>query len=92
LSAARVSVVLYTAQGCGLCARAEALLRDRAGPLGYELGVVEIDGDAELERRYRIDLPVVEIDGSVQFTLIVPPSQLEGAILGAQARRGSPSS
>ena len=92
MSRAPVRVVLYTAQGCGLCARAEQTLRDRAATLGYELEVVAIDGDAELERRHRLDLPVIEIDGRVEFTLIVPPSQLERVVRSAQARLAQPGS
>ena len=36
--------------------------------LGFELEEIAIDGDAELERRYREWLPVVEIDGARAFT------------------------
>ena len=40
-------------------------LRDE---LGFELEEVAIDGDAELEGRYRELIPVVEIDGERVFT------------------------
>ena len=36
--------------------------------LGFELEEIAIDGDAELETRYREWLPVVEIDGARAFT------------------------
>ena len=80
-----VAVVLYRGAGCGLCERALDVLRAEAPRLGFALEVVDIDGDDELERRYRLDLPVVEIDGRRAFTLIVPPSQLERAVRAAQA-------
>ena len=53
---------LYHAEGCHLCERARAISGGRA-ELGFELREIEIDGDPELEARYREWLPVVEIDG-----------------------------
>ncbi len=35
-----------------------------------------IDGDAELEARYRELIPVVEIDGERAFVYFVPPDAL----------------
>ena len=45
-------------------------LRDE---LGFELEEILIDGDPELEARYRELLPVVEIDGKRAFVYFVPP-------------------
>jgi hypothetical protein len=39
--------------------------------LGFELDLVDIAGDAELEARYRALLPVVEVDGEQAFTYFV---------------------
>jgi hypothetical protein len=39
--------------------------------LRFELAVVDVSGDPELEARYRADLPVVEIDGERAFTYFV---------------------
>jgi hypothetical protein len=44
--------------------------------LGFELEEVEIDGDPELEARYRELIPVVEIDGRRAFVYFVPPDAL----------------
>ena len=44
--------------------------------LGFELDLVDIAGDAELETRYRALLPVVEIDGEQAFTYFVDPAAL----------------
>jgi hypothetical protein len=41
------------------------------GRVPFELEVVDIGGDPELERRYREHLPVVEIDGERAFTYFV---------------------
>jgi Glutaredoxin-like domain (DUF836) len=42
----------------------------------FELEVVDIGGDADLEARYRELLPVVEIDGEPVFTWFVDPDAL----------------
>ncbi len=78
--------MLYEGSGCGLCARALALLESEAPVLGFDLRRVSIDGDDELERRYRIDLPVVAIDGEIAFTYAVSEAALRRAIERAQAR------
>lgn len=82
-----VEVVLYEGAGCGLCARALALLEAEAPRLGFRLRRVAIDGDDELERRYRIDLPAILIDGELAFTQAVAAGPLQRAVELAQARR-----
>ena len=54
----------------------------------FELEVVDIGGDPELEARHREDLPVVEIDGERAFTWFVDPSALRER-LGAPSVDGS---
>jgi len=66
------SVVLFTAVGCSLCARARAVLDSE----GVTYREVDITGDAELEARYREWLPVVEIDGERAFVYHVQPQGL----------------
>jgi Glutaredoxin-like domain (DUF836) len=85
-------VVLFEAAGCGLCARALAVLESEAPRLGFRLRRVSIDGDEELERRYRIDLPVVLIDGEPAFAQAVAAGPLARAVGRAQARRSEPTS
>jgi hypothetical protein len=48
-------------------------LRDE---LQFELKEVSIDGDPELEARFRELIPVVEIDGERAFTYFVPADAL----------------
>jgi Glutaredoxin-like domain (DUF836) len=50
----------------------------------FELEQVDISGDAELERRYREWLPVVEIDGERAFTYFVTPDGLRRRLAQAQ--------
>jgi glutaredoxin len=82
-----VEVVLYEGAGCGLCGRAAELLEREAPRLGFRLRRVAIDGDEELERRHRVDLPVVVVDGEISFTQAVAAGPLERAVGLAQARR-----
>ena len=42
--------------------------------------MVAIDGDPELERRFRASIPVVEIDGEVAFTYFVDRAALEARL------------
>ena len=82
-----IEVVLYEGTGCGLCARARELLEGEAPRLGFGLRRVLIDGDDELARRYRIDLPVILVDGDLAFTQAVAAGPLRRAVERAQARR-----
>jgi glutaredoxin len=75
-------VVVYTADGCALCARALEVVREVRAEVEFELELVDIGGRAELERRYREHLPVVEIDGERAFTYFVDPHALRRRLTG----------
>ena len=63
-------------------------LRDE---LGFELEEVAIDGDPELEARYRELMPVVELDGERLFTYYVHEDAFRRRLAGAQSRRSEAS-
>ena len=65
--------MLYSAEGCHLCARAVAVL-DQVCSGDFEH--VDIGGVPELEAAYRASIPVVEIDGKRAFTYFVQPEAL----------------
>ena len=69
-------VTVYHAADCGLCERAIEVVSAARADLGFDLDLVDIGGDAELETRYRAFLPVVEIDGVQAFTYFVDPDGL----------------
>ena len=52
------------------------------GEVAFELEVVDIGGDDELERRYRVELPVVEIDGERAFAYFVDEEELRARLVG----------
>ena len=59
--------------------------------LGFELEEIAIDGDPELEARYREWLPVVEIDGARAFTYYVHEDAFRRRLGAAQTGASRPS-
>ncbi len=66
------------------------MLREAQAELGFELQLVEIDGNAELESRYRERIPVVEIDGEPVFTYFVEPDALRKRLAVPSTGEGRP--
>ena len=81
------SVVVYHASGCHLCERALGQLRALRDELEFDLEELAIDGDPELEERYREWLPVVELDGERLFVYYVQEDALRRRLAGAQSGR-----
>jgi glutaredoxin len=77
--------VVYKAEGCHLCERATSQLAELRDELGFELVEITIEGDAELESRYRELIPVVEIDGESVCTYYVQPEPFRRKLAAAQA-------
>ena len=82
----RPLVTVFHAAGCHLCERALAQVRAFKEELEFELEEVAIDGNRELEARYREWLPVVEIDGRRAFTYYVQPDAFRRRLTAAQTR------
>jgi len=55
-------------------------VREVQAGAGFDLEVVSIDGDPDLEARYRELLPVLEIDGVRAFTYFVEPTALRARL------------
>jgi hypothetical protein len=55
-------------------------VREVRARVEFELELVDIGGDPELERRYREHLPVVEIDGERAFAYFVDSDALRGRL------------
>lgn len=72
-------ITLYTRVGCHLCEEAEAVLRPLAAGRA-ELRLVDIDTDPQLQARYTVRVPVVEIDGVEIAEYEVDPHQVEAAL------------
>ena len=64
-------VVVYHAAGCHLCDRALEVVESVRSVAPFDLELVDIGGDPDLEAPYRELLPVIEIDGEAAFTYFV---------------------
>lgn len=73
-------VVVFSAPGCHLCGPAVETVRVVCGD-SFEL--VDITGDPALERRYRLRIPVVEIDGKECFRYEVDEADLRTLLVEA---------
>ena len=82
-------VVLYSRPGCHLCDDARAELEQLRARLPFDLREVSIEGDAELERRFTLEIPVIEVDGVVVTLAPVDLSAVERAITAPAAGRRS---
>ena len=85
MASTRKRLTVFHASGCHLCERAVGQLRTLRDELGFELEEVAIDGDPELEERYREWLPVVELDGERLFTYYVHEDALRRRLGAAQS-------
>jgi Glutaredoxin-like domain (DUF836) len=84
VASTRRRITVYHAAGCHLCERALGQVRSLQGELGFDLDEVAIDGDPQLEARYREWLPVVELDGERLFTYHVHEDALRRRLAPAQ--------
>jgi Glutaredoxin-like domain (DUF836) len=82
----RPRVVVYFGVECHLCERALEQVRSLHGELEFDLDEVAVDGEPDLEARYREWLPVVEIDGERVFTYHVHEDAFRRRIAQAQTR------
>ncbi len=68
---------MYSRPGCHLCDAAADVVRSVQRRCPFEFRIVDIDGDADLERRYGASIPVIAVDGRSVFTYRVEPAELE---------------
>jgi DNA-binding protein len=73
-------VVVYHAAGCHLCDRAIEVVESVRSEVPFDLELVDIEGDPDLEVRYRERLPVVEIDGEAAFTYFISAEALRAQL------------
>ena len=73
-------VVLYTRPGCHLCDDARAMLERARATIPFALQERNIDEDDALLRRHLERIPVIEVDGTEAFELVIDEAEL-GAYL-----------
>ena len=77
-------VTLYTRAACHLCDEAKKVLEAARRRAQFELEVRDIDQDAELQRLYNEEVPVIAIDGVKAFKYRLTEAEL---LKKLQARR-----
>jgi glutaredoxin len=63
----KARIVLYTKPGCGLCVEMKNDMKTAGVDNLYTLEEVDIEKDAELFARYRVEIPVLLINGVEAF-------------------------
>lgn len=82
-----VEVVLYVGTDCHLCQIARHLLLALRRSIPFRLREVEIGSDPDLERRYLLEVPVIEVDGEVAAQAPVEIEAVRAAVVRARLRR-----
>lgn len=73
-------VVVYTREGCHLCATAEAQVAEICAETGDSWVRVDIDEDEGLRDRFTEQVPVTFVDGAQHDFWRVDPSRLRAAL------------
>ena len=74
-------VVIYSRNKCHLCEDAEKNVREVLVEIPFNLEVIHIDGDQELERLYGEEVPVTLINGAKHDYFRVDKKRFSEAIL-----------
>jgi len=74
-------VVVLTRQDCHLCEEAIAQVAAVCAEIGEAYGVVDVDSDPELHRRYTDQVPLTFFDGAHHDFWRVDPARLKAALL-----------
>lgn len=77
---ARPHLVLYSAPQCCLCETLKAQLEALRGEIPFQLEVVDISGSPELESRFRLEIPVLFMDGRKVAKYRIETSALRRAL------------
>ncbi len=77
-------VTLYGRKGCHLCDVARLQLRALQQTLPFHIDDVNIEGDEELERKYMLEIPVIEIGGAVVSQGQIDLGVVRAAIIDAR--------
>jgi len=74
-------VVLYGAPGCHLCEEASHALQTLRRNRQFTLREVDIHSDPELERQYLLEIPVIEVNGTVVTSAPVDINRVRLALI-----------
>jgi glutaredoxin len=81
------TLTLYARPGCHLCDEMKAIVHPLAGQFGCGFEEVDISGDAELETRFGLEIPVLFVNGRKAFKYRLTERELRRRL---QLERGNP--
>jgi glutaredoxin len=77
----KAKVVIFSRQNCHLCYEAEKIVREVLLEISFDLEVINIDGNAELESLYGEEVPVTMINGTKHDYFRVDKKRFSEAVL-----------
>ena len=73
-------VTVFSRHGCHLCEDAVKTLESMREELAFEIEIIYIDGDAELEKLYGNEVPVIHINGEHHDFYRVDPDRFRSSL------------
>ena len=73
-------VTVYSRHGCHLCEDAVNILEGMREELAFEIEIIYIDGEAELEKLYGNEVPVIHINGEHHDFYRVDPERFRTSL------------
>ena len=77
----KAKVVIFSRQNCHLCHEAEKIVREVLSEISFELEVINIEGNAELESLYGEEVEVTMINGAKHDYFRVDEKRFSEAVL-----------
>jgi glutaredoxin len=77
----KAKVVIFSRQNCHLCHEAEKIVREVLLEISFDLEVINIDGNVELESLYGEEVPVTIINGAKHDYFRVDKKRFSEAVL-----------
>jgi glutaredoxin len=73
-------VTVFSRHGCHLCEDAVKTLEGMREELAFEIEIIYIDGDSELEKLYGNEVPVIHINGEHHDFYRVDPERFRTSL------------
>ena len=75
-----ITVTVFSRHGCHLCEVAIETLEPLKSELNFDIEIIYIDGDSELEKLYSEQVPVIHIDGVHHDFFKVDPERFRSSL------------
>jgi glutaredoxin len=76
-----IELILYTRNDCELCREMEEMIAAELPKFEARIQRIEIDGDADLEARFGIEVPVLFVNERKAFKYRCTPKELRKRLL-----------